>query len=193
VDFEKQWPTLEGCEMIFLIGVGWEENEEWKFKTFTAAKEDQQEELKMIEEFIEFLKTKTGSSVLSDTVLYHWSPAEVSQSKSVAKRHQLANTHLFLNLPWYDLRKVFHDGPASIPGAWGFGLKEVAKSLAKLYPQYDPQWPGDLAEGLSAMVMGWKAYENEKPLETKELSIITEYLEADCKALWNVLKWVRSA
>ena len=89
-------------------------------------------------------------------------------------------------------QKVFLNGPAAIPGAWKFGLKDIAKSLGKLYPEYDPKWPGNLDAGLRAMVMGWKAYETNKPLETQEMSIITEYLEADCKALWNVLKWLRS-
>lgn len=194
VDFEKQWPTLEGCEMIFLIGVGWEENEQWNFKTFTAAKEDQQEELEMIEEFLEFLENKTENKLTEDnvSVLYHWSSAEVWQTRKVIERHSIDKNSPIHSLPWYDLLNIFNNGPASVPGAWGFGLKEVAKSLGKLYPQYNPEWPGDLDAGLTAMVMGWKAYENKKPLETIEMSNIKEYLEADCKALWNVLKWLRA-
>ncbi|MCH7927502.1 MAG: ribonuclease H-like domain-containing protein, partial [Candidatus Dadabacteria bacterium] len=194
VNFETQWPDLEGCEMIFMIGVGWEENEQWNFKTFTAAKEDQQEELEMIEEFLEFLENKTENKLTEDnvSVLYHWSSAEVWQTRKVIERHSIDKNSPIHSLPWYDLLNVFNNGPASVPGAWGFGLKEVAKSLGKLYPQYNPEWPGDLDAGLTAMVMGWKAYENKKPLETIEMSNIKEYLEADCKALWNVLKWLRS-
>ena len=192
VDFEKEWPDLEGREMIFMIGVGFEENDKWSFKTFIAEKEDQQEELKMIENFIDFLKSKTDGDV-TNAFFYHWSPAEVSQLRGVVKRHQLPSGYLLSNLNWFDLRKIFLDGPASIPGAWGFGLKEVAKALARYYPEYDSRWPGELAEGLRAMVMGWKAYKNEKPLGTQEMEIITQYLEADCRALRNVLKWLRSS
>lgn len=194
VDFEKQWPILEGCEMIFMIGVGWEENEKWNFKTFTAEKEEQQYEKKVLEQFADFLKSKTEDSFIDNnkTALFHWYSAEVSQTKRAIERHNLPNNHSLCLLPWYDMQKVFLNGPSSIPGAWDYGLKEVAKSLGKLYPEYDPQWPGELGEGLRAMVMGWRAYENEKPLETQEISIIIQYLEADCKALWNVLRWIRS-
>jgi len=194
VDFEKQWPTLVGCEMIFLIGVGWEENDQWNFKTFTAAREDQNEELKMIKEFLNFLEIETKNKLTdkNESVLYHWSSAEAWQTSKAIERHNIDKSSSIHLLPWYDLQKVFLNGPAAIPGAWKFGLKDIAKSLGKLYPEYDPKWPGNLDAGLRAMVMGWKAYESHKPLETEEMPIITEYLEADCKALWNVLKWLRS-
>jgi len=39
VDFERQWPGLEGHAMIFMVGVGWEENGKFKVKHFRAAEE----------------------------------------------------------------------------------------------------------------------------------------------------------
>ena len=57
---------------------------------------------------------------------------------------------------------------------------------------FDPGWPGDLDEGLNAMVMGWKAYEAADPARSYEISTLKSYLEADCKALWLILKWMRS-
>lgn len=42
------------------------------------------------------------------------------------------------------------------------------------------------------MVMGWRAYAAQHPSETPEMAVLTEYLEADCKALWKVLSWMRS-
>lgn len=194
VDFETQWPTLEGCEMNFMIGVGWVEKERWYFQTFTAEKEDQDKERKMFEKFFEFLQAKTDSAVTdrNKLVLYHWTNAEVTQARRAADRHQFDVDNPLRNLPWYDLQKVFLNGPCGIPHAWNYGLKEIAKSIGKLNPEYDPQWPGDLDEGLRAMVMGWKAYQNTNPLKTQEMSTLTQYLEADCKALWKLLKWLRS-
>ena len=41
------------------------------------------------------------------------------------------------------------------------------------------------------MVMGWRAYQEPEPLETPEMALLTDYLEADCRALLAVLRWMR--
>ena len=194
VDFEKQWPSLEGCEMIFMIGVGWEENEKWSFTTFTADNEDHNNERRMFERFIEFLQSQTEGNYADNnkTSIYHWSSAEVWQSRRFADRHQFSEDSSLRRLPWNDLQKTFLNSPCVIPGAWDFGLKGVTRALVNINPEYDPQWPGSLDEGLRAMVMGWKAYECDQPTESEEMIILTQYLEADCRALWNILRWLRS-
>lgn len=194
VDFEKQWPGLEGCEMIFMIGVGWNDDGLWHFRHFSAMEENWDHEYQMLNEFLDFLKAQTNGGVFDDskTALYHWTAAEVWQSSRAADRHKLPDDHLLRKFPWCDLQKVFHDTPCAIPGAWGFGLKEIAKSLGKLESDYDPNWPGDLDEGLQAMVMGWHAYKTASPLESQEMVTLSQYLEADCKALWNILRWMRA-
>lgn len=194
VDFDSQWPTLDGCDMIFMVGAGWKDGEGWAFRTFAAAAEDQDQEREMLEEFLQFLRAQT-EGVLTDatrTALYHWTSPEVWQARRASDRHQLPVSHPLRKLPWYDLQKVFLDGPCGVPGAWTYGLKQIAKALGKLNPEFDPQWPGDLDEGLRAMVMGWTAYQTGHPLESQEMTTLTQYLEADCKALWKILKWLRS-
>jgi hypothetical protein len=91
-----------------------------------------------------------------------------------------------------DLNKVFLDGPGAIPGSWDFGLKSMAKALSEHDSEYAVHWPGELDEGLRVMVMGWKAYQSPTPLETYEMITIRQYLEIDCKALWQILRWLRS-
>ena len=147
----------------------------------------------MLEKFLEFLKTQTNTSLAdpAKTALYHWSNAEVWQARRASDRQQFPDSHSLRNLPWCDLQKVFLNSPCSIPGAWNYGLKEVAKALGNVNPEFDPTWPGDLDAGLRAMVMGWKAYEATDPLRTEEMNTLSRYLEADCRALWNVLKWMR--
>jgi len=168
VDFNSQWPNLEGCEMIFMVGVGWEDCDCWSFKTFIVEAEDHSHERKILEEFLKFLQSQTEGSLTDDarTVLYHWTSAEVWQSRNASDRQQFPDSHSLRKLPWYDLQKVLLNGPSSVPGAWGYGLKKVAKALGKLNPEFDPHWPGDLDEGLRAMVMGWKAYQTTRPLES---------------------------
>lgn len=195
VDFDAQWPTLEGCEMVFMIGVGWEERGSWRFAVFVADAEDRDQEPKMFEGLLNHLESATNGAFLDDsmTALYHWTGPEVWQTRRAADRHQFPKEHPLRHVPWSDLQKVFLDGPGAVPGAWNYGLKAFAKALGDLNPEFASHWPADLGEGLPAMVMGWKAYETSNPAASKEMRILTQYLEADCKALWKILSWLRSA
>jgi len=195
VDFDRQWPALDGCEMVYMIGLGWDEAGEWRFKPFVAERESQDQELAIAEDLIRFLNGMTGGAILdaSRAAVYHWTSAEVWQTRRVADRHQLAADHPLRRLPWCDLQQVFHGGPAALPGAWGFGLKEVAKALGELDPAWSTHWPADLAVGSHAMVIAWRAYQTAEPSTSEEIGLIKRYLEADCCALRQILGWLRAA
>ncbi|MCH8909063.1 MAG: ribonuclease H-like domain-containing protein [Candidatus Heimdallarchaeota archaeon] len=188
VDFDKQWPTLDGCEMIFMIGVGWCYNNEWKFEVFIAEEESHDAEREMLFKFLSFLNEKTKDNLLDPevSVLYHWTSAEIWQLRNAANRHGLDEGHPLQKLPWFDLQKdVFLEEPIGVPGAWSYGLKNIATALKLV------DWPGDLGDGLRATVAGWKAYQTISPLESDEMRIITEYNEVDCRALYEILSWIR--
>jgi uncharacterized protein len=193
VAFEAQWPTLEGCEMVYMIGVGWEDRERWHFRSFIAERESQGQELAIFDEFLDFLRAETGGAASDESraALYHWTSAEVWQAGRVAERHELPSDHLLRGLPWLDLQKVLLDGPAALPGAWDYSLKTVAGALGDLDPGLGTEWPADLDVGLHAMVMGWRAYETGDPMDSDDMGLLRRYLEADCQALWHVLRWLR--
>ena len=188
VDFVRQGPTLEGCEITFMIGVGWEENGAWRFKPFIAEMESQSHEYAMLERFQEFLREKTSDGLTdpNSTVLYHWTNAEVWQLRRAADRHGLNSTHALRKLPWYDLQKeVFLAEPIGVPGAWGYDLKEIASALNLV------RWPGNLGDGLRATVAGWRAYKTSRPLDSTEMKTVVEYNEVDCRAMWEIVRWLR--
>ncbi len=195
VDFDTQWPELEGREMIFMVGVGQETEGAWTFKAFTASAETREAEREMLVEFLDFVDRGAGGGLTDPdgTALYHWTSPEVWQSKRAAERHTLPDDHALRRLPWVDLQKAFLDGPGALPGALAFGLKSIAKALGDHESGYATAWPGTLDEGQKAAVMGWRAYEHPQPLDTSEMATLKEYLEADCQALWNVLRWLRSS
>ncbi len=195
VDFETQWPSLEGKEMIFMVGLAYDVGGEWYYETIIASAEDLSGELAMFDRFLLRLDELTDGAFRDGerTALYHWTGAEVWQTKRVAERQQLPADHPLRALPWVDLQKVFLDGPGALPGSWEFGLKSMAKALSERDPQYAVDWPGELDKGLRVMVMGWEAYQHPQPLETEEIKTITQYLETDCRALRQILRWLRKA
>jgi uncharacterized protein len=198
VDFDNQWPDLQGREMIFMIGVGWNHpfgggEGSWHFQPLEAQAETLEAEVELFERFLRLLDAQTGGAHLdpAQTALYHWTSAEVWQTQRAADRQGLPADHPLLRLPWVDLQKVFLNGPAGLPGALMYGLKEFAGALGAYDPDYAIQWPQELDQGLNAMVMGWQAYRQPEPLQSVEFSHLRRYLEEDCAALERLLRWVR--
>ena len=176
-----------------MVGVGQITNGGWSFRSFVAGAEDSDKEKVMFQEFLDYLNSETQGSATdpSKTVLFHWTSAEVWQSRRSSDRLAFAGDHPLRMLPWLDLQKSFLEGPAALPGAWTYGLKPIAKALGKLRPEIAVEWPEGLEEGLRAMVMGWRAYSSVDPQQTREMSVLNKYLEIDCRALSSVLRWVR--
>ena len=174
--------------------LGWDEAGEWRFKAFVAERESQDHELAIAEDLIRFLDSMTDGAILdaSRAAVYHWTSADVWQTRRVADRHQLPADQPLRRLPWCDLQQVFLDGPAALPGAWGFGLKEVVNALGALDPAWSTHWPADLDAGAHAMVMAWRAYQTAEPSRSEEIGLIKRYLEADCCALRQILGWLRA-
>jgi uncharacterized protein len=195
VDYEHQWPLLEGCEMIFMVGLGWHDSTGWHFQTFIAEAETHAAEAQMLNKLVFYLQEATNGSFTDPTrsALYHWSPAENWQCKRAADRHFPDPSHPLRTLPLVDLQKHFLATPCCFPGAFSFGLKDTANSLRRVAPELDAGWPGDLDEGSKAMVMGWNAYAKGDVQESTELKSLVPYLEADCRAVRNVLVWMRES
>jgi hypothetical protein len=194
VDFDKQWPSLEGHEMVFMVGVGKRANGNWNFTSFVATAENQEQEEAMFTAFINHLNNETNGNATNpaETALFHWTGAEIWQSKRSSDRLNFPADHPLRNLPWVDLQKPFTDAPGAIPGAWAYGLKEIANALGQIDPALVVHWPESLSEGLAAMVMGWHAYASGDPLNCEEMAILNRYLEIDCKALSAILQWLRT-
>lgn len=189
VDFERQWPSLEGQEMIFMVGIGWEEKGEWNFEAIIADTENSDGERGLLAQFEAFIQSRTGSQATdgSSLALFHWTRAEVSQLRSACDRHGFVSSHMLRSLPWFDIEEeVFLKEPIGIPGTFKYGLKGVATALELV------DWPGSVADGLGAMAAGWQAYEEAVPSESPHMEIIREYNEVDCRALYEVVRWLRS-
>ena len=184
------WPLLSGTPMIFMVGCGYKEAGKWCFRHFTASEQTHEAEETMLRKFLIFLRQKGVFDPSKTVALYTWSGAEHTQARQAAERHNLPQLE---TLPLVDLRKVFMVGQIALPGAWGWGLKEIAEALGDHAPHYKVEWPEGLNSGQAAQIAGFTAYEEAKPLKTSEMRLITDYLEMDCRALERILAWLRNS
>jgi len=188
-NFSQPWPEcLAGRELVFMIGLGWEEDRDFKYKQFTADAESPEAEKQMFEEFLSFLRRRGALETDGTVRLYHWSAAEVWQS---AKRAELLGLPDLAHLPWYDLSRPVASLPLGLPGCFGYGLKPIAKAVSQISASHRVSWPEELSSGLGASVMGWAMLAQDSPLESKEFKTLSEYLKVDCESLWQVLRWMR--
>ena len=174
--------------VIYMIGIGWIDKEtgEWKFENFIVNRLSLYEERKIIKKFFDILDKYPKYKV------YHWSNAEPMLLKKALKRVGMEK-----NVNWFDLLKVFKKLPITVRGSYSFGLKSVAKSMFK-HGLIKTNWEDSNIDGLDAMLVSWFA-ENEcrsnnidKLSDYKDMDVIVRYNEIDCKAMWDILKFLRN-
>ena len=130
---------------------------------------------------------------IQETRLYHWSSAEPVIFNKKIKEYCLDNDNDKYRLNWFDLLQVFkYDKyPIIIKECFGFGLKEIAKKLND-YNQITLTW-SDLDDGLLSSFIARDIYLslNSKSKSNNDMYLIIEYNYIDCKALFQILNWMR--
>ena len=130
--------------------------------------------------------------------IVHWSPAEpnllANSYNCAADRHP--DWRLPEGLGWLDpLEAVVHRVPVGVAGAWGFGLKSIAKGMhaAGLIPTV---WGDGPADGLGAMAAAFAADRaaaagGRTLIDAPYMRDVAAYNEVDCRAMAEVLAWLR--
>ena len=97
---------------------------------------------------------------------------------------------------WFDLLKnVVKEQPVVVRGAFGFGLKAVAKALHG-HDLIKTSWDESPVDGLGAMVGVWHCDEEAEDkgirlVDTKLMQEIQRYNEADCRVMHEILEHLR--
>lgn len=186
-------PQMSGRKTIFMIGVGYSvpgPTRNFEFRLFMSQSVDLvAEEGRILQEFNEFLNELLTR--YPDHIVYHWHHAEpASLRKALTFHPRLANNRIS-KLDYLDLHQLFSTEPILIKGVYNFTLKNVVKGLATTglidfaYPE------SEVLEGKSAMTQAWKAYRSGNPMAKSELKIISDYNQADCRALFEIVNFIR--
>jgi hypothetical protein len=156
------FPMAGGQPLIFMIGCGHlsgpADNPQWTFSVFSVDALTLAEERRVIETWLAHMEQTCyqNGTELSQARLFHWSAAETS---SLTEAYNAARVRqggpAWPDLPWCDLlNRIVKEQPVTIRGAFGFGLKAIAKALHQ-HGLIQTVWGDGPADGLGAMVGGW--------------------------------------
>ena len=193
-------PEKGGQPLIFMIGCGHMENDEWHFRSFITDDLSEGEEIRIIREWVRHMGTvqdRLDPENLQPRI-FHWSHAEVTQLEraynSARRRH--GERADWPELGWFDFQmKVMRGEPVTVRGALGFGLKAIAKALHR-EGLTETDWPDNQVDGLGAMVGAWRcdAEAQEKGKTMADLPLMREiavYNEVDCKVMMEIVRYLR--
>ena len=199
-DFSKL-PEKGGQPLIFMIGCGHLENEKWQFKSLVTRAMSEEEELRIIKEWVDHMLEvqKRLDPANGNPRIFHWANAEVivleNAHNSARVRHQ--DQADWPELDWYDfLQKVIREEPVVVRGALRFGLKAVANAMHS-HGFIETNWADSSIDGLGAMVGAWRCEEQarEKGVPMNELPLMAEiarYNEIDCKVMMEIVRYLRT-
>jgi predicted RecB family nuclease len=171
-----------------MVGIGYEYNGKWIYKTFLMNEKHEDSELEMFRGFYKYINTILAQFKKSKAKFYHWSFAEPCAYNNFKKRHSNSNFN-DSNYKFYDLYQVFLSEPVVVKGALNFSLKTIGKAMHKLN-LIKTIWPIDsvVSDGLDAMYEAYKIYLNSnKKIIFTQMKQIIKYNHIDCKIMWDIL------
>lgn len=195
----KKLPESNNDSLIFMIGVGYydPQSKNWVHKHFTSNLITFNEEARICNEFVDFIKTMAKTYNLIQPRCYHWSGAEETMWLDVIERHNID----YDDWIWVDMLKIFKEEPIVINGCKSFGLKAVASAMHK-HGFIDTIWPSKntkntCTNGQGAMVLAYKAHRiaRQRGIPMTSVSImkqIISYNEIDVKVLYEILTYLRN-
>ena len=179
-----------GNDFIFMIGIGWEENNKWMFKNFILEELTNECELNMMITFWNFIKEKKIEHNKNETYFIHWTQAEHTFYNKFLSKH---SGYTFPTTVFYDMHRLFLDNNVIVNGSLDFKLKNIAKAMHKnklIESSWDSENP--CANGLDAMYNAYKIYKDRLDVNNSMMSNIAQYNEIDCKVMWEILKYLRT-
>ena len=171
----------------FMIGIGWNENNKWKYKNFTTKNLTINEEERIFNEFIDLYTNLCSKHNDNNPNVFHWSYAEKTIYNNLCKKYNKN-----LDIPWFDLLEIFKNNMIFIKDCYNFSLKNVGKGLSSL-GLINTTWDDNITDGLNAMFLSYKEYNKNRIINSnnKMMNDVIKYNEIDCKILWDIFNLLK--
>lgn len=190
-------PVQKSMGMIFMIGVGWEENGSWKYKSFICNQAIHSEEYRIMDEFEDFMRMKRYPQ------MYYWHAENKFWNSAQCRQFDIAHDELDTEKKdhisdiwkiekWADLSSLFRAEPIVLKGCFNFGLKNIASAMRENH-MISASIDSDCKSGMMAMVNAWNCYKDcDNPIQSNVMKDIEKYNQFDCKVLWEIINYLRS-
>jgi ATP-dependent Lon protease len=189
VDFETiqenmaEIPNLNG-DYIFMIGLKYKKDNNFEYINLIVKELTLSEERNIINQFFNIVDTCSNQE---RNIIFHWGQHERTVLSHAIARH--GNIWRMPNL--VDFCRIMTDEPILVRGAYNFSLKTVAKAMYK-HGMINVIWGNDMADGASAMFLGWREYTNKQYQKIEESHVIQkimEYNRIDCETMYEIIKY----
>lgn len=189
-------PKQPKTDMIFMIGVGWEETCGWQYRSFICNKATYEEENRIMGEFSRFMvERKYPKMWYWHAENQFWNSAEKRQfdmahdTNDIERKDHISDEWTLTE--WADLSQLFKIEPIVVKDCFKFGLKEVATAM-RGHGMIKSKIESECNSGTTAMVKAWKCYQQEDdPVNSSVMKDIVEYNQFDVKVLWEILSYLR--
>jgi len=185
-------------QIIFMIGIGYEDNGEFCYKVFYMNELTPEEEYRILCESKDFIDNKSkelDKKEKYNTRLFHWSHAEQTMLEKAFERYPSLLKKWENHIEWVDMCDIFTSEPIVVKGALSFKLKEIGNALYSL-GLINTFWnTSEVSDGISAMTEGIKYYQKENKTEqdNKIFDDIIKYNKIDCKVIWDIVQMLRNS
>ena len=189
-------PEQPQSDMIFMIGVGWVEAGEWKYKSFTCQRPTYDEEFRVMNEF------STLMSEMGMPKMWYWCAEDsfwnraecrqfdlADQSGDIERKDMISDSWTFTR--WSDMCGIFKTEPIVIKDCFKYGLKSIAAAM-KSHGMIDCVIESECSSGMTAQVKAWKCYQAGKDVRDSDvMKDIEKYNQFDCRVLWEIITFLR--
>lgn len=172
-------------DLIFMIGIGYSYNNEWKYNCILADDLTDETQIIIINKMKDYIKEISELYNTEEPNLYHWSNFEPMILNKLCDKYKIEQPYYI----WTDILKMFHEEPIVIKGALNFSLKNIGRALYDL-KYIKTIWDESLnvKNGLDAMFQAYHIYKNKNNSNfKKEMEPIIKYNDVDCKIMWEIL------
>ncbi len=175
-------------DFIFMVGLGWIENNNWNFKNFIVEKLEDEYEHSMMKNMWHFIENKMIELNKDNCIFIHWTQAEV------VFYNKFKNKSINNNIPnivFYDMYKLFLDNNVVVKGAFNFSLKTIGNAMYE-NKMIETCWDSNsiCSNGLQAMFLAYQMYNNG--INKEVLDSIIYYNQIDCKIMWEIMRYIRN-
>lgn len=165
---------------IYLIGISYYDNKEWKYKSFFLKKLKNKSEKENLQNFINFLTLKKINKI------FHHSSFDKREIFKKINYYSISSSHLD-KVTWVDTWKFFYKIELAIKGMFNYKLKNIWKAM-KAGNMITTDYDGECKNGSDSLSLAYELYENA---EESNHNILESYNKFDCTVLKDIIIFFR--